>query len=93
MTEMKIMWVAIFCLAIICIALFVLIGNHEKRGDKLEQEIKKLRKLNDPLPDLPWRKMVPTKPGYTDDNGKYHPPSQYVEAVENISKTNKGDGL
>lgn len=47
MIEIKLMWVAIFCLAMICIALFVLIGKHEKRGDKLEGEIKELKGLSE----------------------------------------------
>lgn len=91
MIELKLMWVTIFCLAMICIALFVLIGKHEKRGDKLEEEINRLRKLSETSnPDLPWRKMVPSKPGYTDDDGKYHPPSQYVEVADQSKNTSKG---
>ena len=90
MIELKLMRVTIFCLAMICIALFVLIGKHEKRGDKLEAETKKLRGLGNPsLEDLPWKKMVPLKPGYRDDDGKYHPPEQYIEAIKNTSKSDE----
>ena len=34
------------------------------------------------IDNIPWKKMVPVEPGYTDEDGNYHPPEQYAKETE-----------